>query len=71
VITVYAHAGHWLAGILYAAPVFVLMGWLGIVRLKDRRTLRGAAGDPDPDHDLGGRDGSPEAGPQVASRKDA
>ena len=39
-ITVYAHAGHWLAGVAYAAPVFILMGWLGVVRLKDRRAGR-------------------------------
>jgi hypothetical protein len=38
--TVFAHAGHWLAGVAYAAPVFVLLGWLGIVRLKDNRAAR-------------------------------
>ena len=38
--TVYAHAGHWAAGLAYAAPVFILMGWLGVVRLKDRRAAR-------------------------------
>lgn len=38
--TVFAHAGHWLAGVAYAAPVFVLMGWLGIVKLRDWRTGR-------------------------------
>ena len=37
---VFAHAGHWLAGVAYAAPVFVLMGWLAVVRLKDRRAGR-------------------------------
>ncbi len=56
--TVYAHAGHWFAGLAYAAPVFILMGWLGVVRLKDKRALRGAAGDS-------GAKPSPEA-----SRKD-
>ena len=37
---VLAHAGHWLAGVAYAAPVFVLLGWLGIVRLRDSRARR-------------------------------
>lgn len=37
---VFAHAGHWLAGVAYAAPVFILMGWLGVVRIKDRRAAR-------------------------------
>ncbi len=39
-MVVFAHAGHWLAGVAYAAPVFILMGWLGVVRLKDRREAR-------------------------------
>jgi hypothetical protein len=34
---VYAHAGHWLAGLAYAAPVFILLGWMGVVKLKDSR----------------------------------
>jgi hypothetical protein len=37
---VLAHAGHWLAGVAYAAPVFILLGWLGFVRLKDNRARR-------------------------------
>jgi hypothetical protein len=40
VTTVFAHAGHWLAGVAYAAPVFVLLGWMGVVRLKDNRARR-------------------------------
>ena len=44
--TVFAHAGHWLAGLAYAAPVFVLLGWLGIMRLRDNRARRrGGEGD--------------------------
>ena len=35
-MTVFAHAGHWLASVAYAAPVLVLLGWMGIVRLRDR-----------------------------------
>ncbi len=38
--TVLAHAGHWLAGVAYAAPVVILLGWLGIVRLRDNRARR-------------------------------
>jgi hypothetical protein len=37
---VIAHAGHWLTGVAYAAPVFVLLGWMGVVRFKDRRARR-------------------------------
>lgn len=37
---VIAHAGHWLANVAYAAPVFVLLGWLGVVRFKDTRARR-------------------------------
>lgn len=32
-----AHAGHWIANFLYAAPVLVLVGALVIQRLRDRR----------------------------------
>ena len=32
---VLAHAGHWLLNVSYAAPVIVLVGWLGYVRAKD------------------------------------
>jgi hypothetical protein len=32
---VVAHAGHWLANLAYAAPVIVLVGWLGVVRAKE------------------------------------
>lgn len=37
---VFAHAGHWLASVAYAAPVFVLLGWMGVVKLKDKRAQR-------------------------------
>jgi hypothetical protein len=37
---VFAHAGHWLAGLAYAAPVFVLLGWMGVVKVKDNRAQR-------------------------------
>jgi hypothetical protein len=41
---VFAHAGHWLAGLAYAAPVIVLAGWLGVVKVKDRRTRHAGGG---------------------------
>jgi hypothetical protein len=31
---VLAHAGHWLVGIVYAVPVFVLVGYIGLDRLR-------------------------------------
>ena len=37
---VFAHAGHWLTSVAYAAPVVVLVGWLLVVRLKDNRMRR-------------------------------
>lgn len=32
-----AHAGHWLAGLLYLTPVIVLAVAIGLQRFKDRR----------------------------------
>ena len=32
-----AHAGHWLAGLLYLAPVVIVVGALGYQTVKDRR----------------------------------
>ncbi len=43
---VFAHAGHWLANVAYAAPVLVLVGWLGVVRVKERFTGRRQGGEP-------------------------
>jgi hypothetical protein len=43
-----AHAGHWLAGLLYLAPVVIVVGALGYQSWKDRR-----AGGGD-DEDAGG-----------------
>jgi hypothetical protein len=39
-VIVFAHAGHWLTGVAYAMPVFILLGWMGVVRFKDRRASR-------------------------------
>jgi hypothetical protein len=41
-VLVFAHAGHWLASLIYAAPVLVLGGWLFIDSWRQRR--RGARG---------------------------
>jgi hypothetical protein len=32
-----AHAGHWLAGLLYLAPVLIVVGALVLQSYKDRR----------------------------------
>ena len=37
---VFAHPGHWLASVAYAAPVLVLLGWMAAVRLRDSRARR-------------------------------
>lgn len=37
---VLAHSGHWLAELLYIAPVIVIVGWIGIRALVDRRRHR-------------------------------
>ncbi len=41
-MTVTAHAGHWLASVAHALPVIVLMGWMGVVKLKDNRARKRA-----------------------------
>lgn len=35
-----AHAGHWLASLLYLVPVALLGGGIGYQRMMDRRTAR-------------------------------
>ena len=37
---VIAHAGHWLASVAYALPVVILLGWMGVVKVKDNRAQR-------------------------------
>jgi hypothetical protein len=32
-----AHAGHWFAGLLYLAPVLIVVGALGYQSFKDKR----------------------------------
>ena len=46
---VLAHAGHWLAGLLYLAPVVIVVGALGFQSWKDRR--RGEDGEADAEAD--------------------
>jgi hypothetical protein len=41
-----AHAGHWFAGLLYLAPVLIVVGALGYQSWKDKRL-----GDDDEDGD--------------------
>lgn len=36
----FAHPGHWLASVAYAAPVVVLLGWMAVVRFRDSRARR-------------------------------
>lgn len=35
-----AHVGHWLADLLYVAPVLVVAAWIGGRALLDRRAAR-------------------------------
>ena len=39
-MSVFAHAGHWLASVAYAAPVIALMVWIGVVKVRDMRRQR-------------------------------
>lgn len=36
-VVILAHAGHWLAGLLYLAPVVIVVGALVLQSYKDRR----------------------------------
>jgi hypothetical protein len=47
---VVAHAGHWFASLAYAAPVIVLMGWLGVVKVKEAKRRR--RGEPSMDDSI-------------------
>jgi hypothetical protein len=37
---VFAHAGHWLPQLLYLAPVLVMLGAVGLGKLRERRNKR-------------------------------
>jgi hypothetical protein len=47
-----AHAGHWLAGLLYLAPVVIVVGALGYQSFKDRRQGEDDDADQTPDPHL-------------------
>ena len=36
-VVVFAHAGHWLANLLYVAPLIVLIGAVGVSKARERR----------------------------------
>jgi hypothetical protein len=36
-VIVVAHAGHWLPQLLYLAPVVVMLGAVGLGKLRERR----------------------------------
>jgi hypothetical protein len=39
-LVVPAHAGHWLAQLMYVAPVLAIVGWISIRALLDRRAAK-------------------------------
>ena len=45
---VFAHPSHWLASIMYAMPVVVLVGFLAVARIKDRKQRRNQPEAPQP-----------------------
>lgn len=40
-----AHASHWLINLLYVAPLFIIVGVLGVQSVKSRRELKREGGD--------------------------
>jgi hypothetical protein len=42
-----AHAGHWFAGLLYLAPVAIVVGALGVQSWKDKRAEGDDGGEDD------------------------
>ena len=48
-VLILAHAGHWLAGLLYLAPVLIVVGALLYQSWKDRRADADEADDANPD----------------------
>lgn len=39
-MAVLAHAGDWRVNLIYVAPVVIVVGWLAVQRLLDRRRAR-------------------------------
>lgn len=36
-VVVFAHAGHWIANLLYMAPLIVLLAAVGVSKVRERR----------------------------------
>jgi hypothetical protein len=51
-VLILAHAGHWIAGLLYLAPVVIVVGALGYQSWKDRRAGPEDAENAGPDIDV-------------------
>jgi hypothetical protein len=52
-LLILAHAGHWIAGLLYLAPVLIVVGALAYQSWKDRRAGDDEDADaPEPDIDV-------------------
>ncbi len=47
-VLVSAHIGHWYGELLYVAPVLVVVVWLGIGNLREKRRLRREQGTAPP-----------------------
>jgi hypothetical protein len=48
-VVILAHAGHWFAGLLYLAPVLIVVGALGYQSWKDKRLGEDEDADQTPD----------------------
>ena len=44
---VFAHAGHWIVSVVYAAPAIGILAWVTLTTLRDRRR-RGDEGQEGP-----------------------
>jgi len=42
---IFAHAGHWITSLIYAAPVVLLVALLGLDHLRNRRRDRDGSGE--------------------------
>jgi hypothetical protein len=51
-VTVLAHAGHWLVQVLYGAPVLLLLVFIVVGQIKERKARKAEAEQQPPD-DLG------------------
>ena len=44
---VLAHAGHWLAQLMYVVPVVGIVAWLGVTTYRDRHRRADEAAEPE------------------------